>query len=174
MRESNRNKILDGVVRLIERDGVTGVTFDAVAAETGVTRGGVIYHFSSREDLILATHEHLAQQLETQLRDLAPDPECATDRYAAYVQSCTQDATRAELIMMLESAKDERLSQVWAGLIDHWAPPLPSGDEPFEMKRFLGRITADGLWAHQAMTGISLSPEVKSRVIHAILEMVSK
>jgi hypothetical protein len=34
MRESNRDKILDGVVRLIERDGVTAVTFDAVAAET--------------------------------------------------------------------------------------------------------------------------------------------
>ena len=36
MRESNRDKILDGVVRLIERDGVTAVTFDAVAAETPV------------------------------------------------------------------------------------------------------------------------------------------
>jgi AcrR family transcriptional regulator len=96
MRESNRDKILDGVVRLIERDGVTAVTFDAVAAETGITRGGIIYHFSSRDELILATHQHLARQWEAQLLSLTPDPDLPADRYKAYVQSCSRDATRAE------------------------------------------------------------------------------
>jgi AcrR family transcriptional regulator len=153
MRESNRDKILDGVVRLIERDGVTAVTFDAVAAETGITRGGIIYHFASRDELLL-------------------DPDLPTDRYAAYVQSCSRDATRAELLMMLESAGDKRLVQVWSEVIDHWAPPVPQADDPVGLAHFLARIAADGLWAHRAMAGRPLPPEVKAMVTGSLLKMM--
>ena len=172
MRESNRDKILDGVVRLIERDGVTAVTFDAVAAETGITRGGIIYHFASRDELLLATHQHLARHWEEQLRSLAPDPDLPTDRYAAYVQSCSRDATRAELPMMLESAGDKRLVQVWSEVIDHWAPPVPQADDPVGLAHFLARIAADGLWAHRAMAGRPLPPEVKAMVTGSLLKMM--
>lgn len=172
MRESNRDKILAAVVRLIERDGFTAVTFDAVAAETGITRGGIIYHFPSREELILATHHHLAREWEEQLRALAPDPESPSDRYTAYIQSCTRDATRAELLMMLESIKDERQTQVWSALIDHWAPPVPKDDDPVAMAHFLARIAADGLWAHRAMGGRRLPPEARAVITRAILDMV--
>ena len=48
MRTSNRRKILDAIIAIVERDGITAVTFDAVAAETGLTRGGLLYHFPSR------------------------------------------------------------------------------------------------------------------------------
>lgn len=172
MRESNRDKILDGVVRLIERDGVTAVTFDAVAAETGITRGGIIYHFSSRDELILATHQHLARQWEAQLLSLTPDPDLPADRYKAYVQSCSRDATRAELLMMLESAGDERLAQVWSEVMDHWAPPAPQVDDPVGRANFLARIAADGLWAHRPMGGRPLSPEVKAMVTDSLLRMM--
>jgi AcrR family transcriptional regulator len=174
MRESNREKILDGVVRLIERDGVTAITFDAVAAETGITRGGIIYHFSSREELILATHQHLARQWEAQMRSLTPDPDLPADRYRAYVQSCSRDATRAELLMMLESAGDERLVQVWSEVIDRWAPPAPQSDDPVGLTHFLARIAADGLWAHRTMTGRPLPPEVKAKVSGSIIKLIGQ
>lgn len=172
MRESNRDKILDGVVRLIERDGITAVTFDAVAAEAGITRGGIIYHFPSRDELILATHQHLARQWEAQLRSLASDPDRPADRYKAYVQSCSRDATRAELLMMLESGGDERLAQVWSEVIDYWAPPAAQADDPVGRANFLARIAADGLWAHRVMGGRPLSPEVKAMVTESLLRMM--
>lgn len=172
MRESSRNRILDGAIRLIERDGVTAVTFDAVAAETGLTRGGVIYHFPSREDLILATHEHLAASWEAHLQELAPDPDNPTDRHIAYITSCLRDATRAELLLMLESRRDPRLAQVWSGLIDHWAPPVPRGDDPRAMARFVARITSDGLWTQQAITGLSLPSALKAQMLETMLAML--
>ena len=74
MRPSNRSKILDAAVRVIHRDGVTGITFDSVAAESGVTRGGMMYHFPSREALVQALHQHLAEQWETSLELSAGKP----------------------------------------------------------------------------------------------------
>ena len=71
MRTSNRRKILDAIIAIVERDGITAVTFDAVAAETGLTRGGLLYHFPSREALILAAHQHLADQWEAGMEKIA-------------------------------------------------------------------------------------------------------
>ncbi|WP_221175306.1 TetR/AcrR family transcriptional regulator, partial [Staphylococcus aureus] len=46
--------------------GITAVTFDSVAAAAGITRAGIIYHFPSRDDLIAAIHQRLADRWERQ------------------------------------------------------------------------------------------------------------
>ena len=51
MRTSKRDRILDAAVNVINRDGVRAVTFESVAAEAKLTRGGLLYHFPSREAL---------------------------------------------------------------------------------------------------------------------------
>ena len=175
MRTSNRRKILDAIIAIVERDGITAVTFDAVAAETGLTRGGLLYHFPSREALILAAHQHLADQWEAGMEKIAggkADTVEPAERDAAYIQSCAQMARRVELLMMLESAGDERLAQVWSEVMDHWAPPAPQVDDPVGRANFLARIAADGLWAHRAMGGRPLSPEVKAMVTDSLLRMM--
>lgn len=108
MRPSNRSKILDAAIRVVHRDGVTGITFESVAAEAGLTRGGMLYHFPSRDALLLGIHEHLANQWEALLEKVAGKPAheaSAEERFAAYVQACAQGkSTRVELQLMLEGA----------------------------------------------------------------------
>ncbi|MFD8943837.1 TetR/AcrR family transcriptional regulator, partial [Streptomyces californicus] len=67
MRTSKRTQILDAATRVVQREGVKSVTFDSVAAEAGVTKGGLLYHFASREDLVQAIHQHLADRWEADL-----------------------------------------------------------------------------------------------------------
>jgi AcrR family transcriptional regulator len=75
VRPSNRDRILDAAVRVIQREGVTAVTFDSVAAEAELTRGGIMYHFPSRDDLLVAIHQHLADSWEASLLESATHPE---------------------------------------------------------------------------------------------------
>jgi AcrR family transcriptional regulator len=58
-RPSKRTNILDAALRVAERDGVTGITLDAVAQEAGLTKAGLMYHFPSREALLWGIQEHL-------------------------------------------------------------------------------------------------------------------
>lgn len=114
MRPSNRNKILDAAIRVVHREGVTGITFESVALEAGLTRGGMLYHFPSRDALLLGIHEHLACQWETLLEKVAGKPAheaSAQERIAAYVQACTDGrSTRVELQLMLEGATQPELA----------------------------------------------------------------
>lgn len=171
MRTSKRTRILDAVVAIIQRDGVTAVTFDAVGAEAKLTRGGLLYHFPSREELILATHRHLAEGWEKEMVKAAgKDAATATpeERLAAYVQTCAKAANRAELILMLESVNEPGFSEIWQDVIDRWTPPVPDPDEP-ALSRFIARIAADGLWIHEALSSRPLPKKLKDRIARQIV-----
>ena len=48
----DRGALLDAAERVVLRDGAGQLTMDAVAAEAGVSKGGVLYAFSSKDALI--------------------------------------------------------------------------------------------------------------------------
>lgn len=51
---SQRDLLLDAAETVAAREGVARLTFDAVAAEAGVSKGGLLHYFSSKEQLIEA------------------------------------------------------------------------------------------------------------------------
>lgn len=57
-----RTRLLDATVECLVKYGYAGTTTPRVAEIAGVTRGAQIHHFRSKEDLVVAAIEHLAQQ----------------------------------------------------------------------------------------------------------------
>jgi AcrR family transcriptional regulator len=51
---SSREKILDAAMRVAIRDGFLAMTLEAVAQEAAVSKGGLLYHFASKDELIAA------------------------------------------------------------------------------------------------------------------------
>jgi AcrR family transcriptional regulator len=75
-----RTRLLDATVECLVAHGYAGTTTQRVAELAGVTRGAQVHHFRSKEDLVVAAIEHLAQQrTQAAVRDLGraqatPDP----------------------------------------------------------------------------------------------------
>jgi AcrR family transcriptional regulator len=57
-----RARLLDATIECLVTYGYAGTTTPRVAELAGVTRGAQIHHFRSKEDLVVAAIEHLAQQ----------------------------------------------------------------------------------------------------------------
>jgi AcrR family transcriptional regulator len=57
-----RTRLLDATIECLVAYGYAGTTTPRVAERAGVTRGAQIHHFPSKEDLVVAAIEHLAQQ----------------------------------------------------------------------------------------------------------------
>jgi AcrR family transcriptional regulator len=57
-----RTRLLDATIECLVTYGYAGTTTPRVAELAGVTRGAQIHHFRSKEDLVVAAIEHLAQQ----------------------------------------------------------------------------------------------------------------
>ena len=68
MRPSNRSKILDAAIRVVHRDGVTGITFESVAAEAGLTRGALYHNFGDKKGLLQAVIDQIDAEMLARMR----------------------------------------------------------------------------------------------------------
>jgi AcrR family transcriptional regulator len=67
-----RTRLLDATIDCLVTYGYAGTTTPRVAERAGVTRGAQIHHFRSKEDLVVAAIEHLAQQrVQAAVREFA-------------------------------------------------------------------------------------------------------
>ncbi|MFB7230901.1 TetR/AcrR family transcriptional regulator [Streptomyces fimicarius] len=192
MRTSKRTQILDAATRVVQREGVKSVTFDSVAAEAGLTKGGLLYHFASRDDLIQAIHQHLADRWEADLVAAAGKPAAEAtrdERLAAYTRVAIQSATRAELLLMLEGSTNTGHAAVWEAVTERWAPPPPPApapasapapapasatDDPAALDRFILRLAADGLWLYESLTSDRLDPAMRQAVAERIADALDQ
>ncbi|MFD9740904.1 TetR/AcrR family transcriptional regulator [Umezawaea sp. NPDC059074] len=69
--ERRRQAILEATLRVIERDGVAGVSHRSVAREAGVPTTSTTYYFASLDDLLIATLTWSADLLARDSADLA-------------------------------------------------------------------------------------------------------
>lgn len=67
-REDPRADILEAAQRVVARQGSTGLSIDAVAKEAGLSKGGVLHHFPSKDALLSGFIEFFAQRASTVVR----------------------------------------------------------------------------------------------------------
>jgi AcrR family transcriptional regulator len=60
---NKRSLILDSAAQIVEQSGAAHLTIDAVAAVAGVSKGGVLYHFPSKQALLEGMLERLMEQM---------------------------------------------------------------------------------------------------------------
>ena len=69
--QKTRDAVLRAAAQVLVRLGVGAFTIDAVAQEAGITKGGVLHHFPSKDALITSLIEQVTQmfnqRLETEL-----------------------------------------------------------------------------------------------------------
>lgn len=179
-RPSKRGDILDGAVRVAEEHGIGGVSIDSVAAEAGVTKQGLLYHFPSRQELLLGLYDRIAQEWEAELVDALEVPleqATAADRLRAYVAVSIPPMRRAELAYLADAGAHPELFSPWAQVVARWAPatPVPGADgelDDAEVRLLLARVAADGLWSQEALTGISLPAELRERLAAEIVALL--
>ncbi|MDW5593103.1 TetR/AcrR family transcriptional regulator [Conexibacter stalactiti] len=171
MRPSSKVQLLEAAVHVTARDGIAGVTLEAVASEAGLTKAGLLYHFRSKEALLEAVQHHLLERLEGQLLDALGRPlEEATpqEAAAAYLSMISSEMPRrADLIFVLESMAHPYLARPWDELMERWIPQ-PRSARSVAVDLFLTRMAVDGIWLFDATSGTPLSPSVRQALIERI------
>lgn len=66
---ATRAALLDATVACLVELGYTGTTSAAVAERAGLSRGAQLHHFGTRDQLVVAAVEHLAQKRLRSVRD---------------------------------------------------------------------------------------------------------
>lgn len=85
--QDTKDLILHAAVAVIRRDGLAA-TLEDIAAEAGVSKGGLVYHYRSKQALLLALGEWLAQTFVNQVSEHRdPDDTAPGSLTRAYIRA---------------------------------------------------------------------------------------
>ena len=95
-----RRALIDAAVRILSRDGWDKFSLDAVAAEAGVSKGGLLHHFRTKQALLEGTLGHLFDVFRARVEaHHAAETPTAGRWLRAYVRASFEDYLPATGIM---------------------------------------------------------------------------
>lgn len=137
--EEARKAALDATIDLVLEEGIEGLTFEDVAARTGVARSTLYRHFGSKQALVVAAAQQCFVQSPT------PDTgDLATDLLAIFDQSKqVDDEHRVPDIMpvlLAASHRDDELHRLLLDMIEERRRPIRT---VLRLAQLRGEISTD-------------------------------
>lgn len=171
-------KIMDAAERIIVREGVLHLTLDAVAAEAGMSKGGLLYHFPTKDALIQGMVEHLTEEAQTTIeRYIAQDPE-PKGRYTRAILAINFPEAHSEAdrhkqvagaLLAAVFTNPKFLDPVRAVYRQGYARLLEDGIDP--VRAHVISLAADGLWMSDMMGLPGPDPAWRRQVIDTLYQM---
>jgi AcrR family transcriptional regulator len=86
-KSKTRAAILAAAERVMSEQGITNLTLDLVAKEAGVSKGGLLYHFASKDELIMGLLDEGYNRFEQRVNERAENASDARRAlFRAYVE----------------------------------------------------------------------------------------
>lgn len=149
-RPNQSESILDAVIEHLREEGVLALSLDSAAKAAGMTKPGLMYHFSTKAVLVSALVDRIVDGHEHELVELlgrAPEEAAAHERHAAYVRwALTTTHDTVELIMLTDPKLWDQMTERWSERLTPWLA-VPEGTPESERVRLHAvRLLADGAW----------------------------
>jgi AcrR family transcriptional regulator len=179
--DDTKSKLLNAAESVALRDGVAHLTLDAVAAEAKFSKGGVLYHFPTKDALIRGMVERLIEQTDKELNRLAgEDPEPTGRLLRSYLRVTFPEA----------GTSPARANQVAAVLLSailtnpHLLDPVSKHFADFQRRLVsegldervvhIVRLAADGLWLSEMLRFPGPEGDARQALIDRLFELTRK
>jgi AcrR family transcriptional regulator len=174
-----RARLLQAAIAVIQTQGVERLTLDAVAKEAGVSKGGLLYHFASKEALVVGSIQYLLDDFEAAIAaelDRDNNPNAPGSWLRAYVNATfNYKNLPTSLIFSLLSAvtMNPELLKPAQSRFDDWQHKcLAKGLDP--VRASLVRLATDGL-GYAEMLGEQLPNEaLRQQLLEMLLAMIQE
>jgi len=172
-----RERLLDSAETVLAEHGTQGLTLAAVAAHAGVSKGGLLYHFATKDALITGLIERLIEGFDALVAHYRGErPGWYTRAYIeatfAVLAEKDTDLARRRWAAVCAAATDPELRAPLARAQRRW---MSEGldEEPDPDLSQLARLAADGVWEAAELDASLLGPERLAGLRARLLALVS-
>ncbi|WP_067725998.1 TetR/AcrR family transcriptional regulator [Oceanobacillus damuensis] len=172
-RNSRKLDILDAASKIVNERGIFNLTLDAVAAEAGFSKGGLLYHYPSKEALVRGMVEHLAENYQEKVQaDMDKDPEQIGKWIRAYVNvtfNQTDENKNKNAVLLAAKAVGPELLDPIREVYESWKDQAEKdGIDP--MKATIIQLAADGIWLSELFDINRMEDSKKEEVFQALIK----
>lgn len=141
-------QLLLNTAQIIAEEGMQKLTMDYVAKKSNLTKGGVLYHFDSKDTLLIKMNEYVIEQfnevLEKHLGRLTGAYQY-TRAYGLATIEYMKDNDALLPAVFISSLENKQCARLWETTLQKWEQPFEEDiGEPSLMLEF--RMLCDGLW----------------------------
>lgn len=173
-RKSSKDMILDAAERVIRRQGMAATTIEGVAAEAGVSKGGLFYHFSSKKEMLFQLVERYEKKfldMRKEVYDSLPEGPhrlLKATIVASIKNPAKSNASISNVLALLDDVDmRKKILEVkyrtFTEISEGYAHPE---------KVAVAMLAADGLWVMDLFSGEAVSAEFQEKIIAELLRMV--
>lgn len=172
---ATRQLLLDVTASIVLEKGLSGLTLDGVAKGAGVSKGGLLHHFPSKQHLIDALITSIHQQFVEKLKRASDaDPDEVGKLTRAYLLAGTMDrddnAARLCNVISVEDRGNQTMKSLWSNFLSSMLDPKNSGGADPVMLAIV-RLATDGLWLAE-LEGVFVGPrELRQAIVQRLEEM---
>ncbi|NED98339.1 TetR/AcrR family transcriptional regulator [Phytoactinopolyspora alkaliphila] len=155
-RPSSRDRILDALQRILMQEGLHAVTLESVADHAGVSKGGLLYHFPTKEAMLDSFVQRMCEAAEHEFQEA----EQAEDIVAFYLRVSVPGSSDAALMWSLVASlrtndvASSEARQLVADIFSRWEDILRRRiSDPVTAE--IVRLVGDGLYL-RALAGLSV------------------
>lgn len=174
-KEQKRELILSTVSQLIREEGVEKLTLEAVATKAGISKGGLLYHFPSKDALILGMIEQLSDRFITDFRSRAEEDIESKGKWTrSYVDTSVQEEL-CDLYVGISAAhftNPEMLQQLQETYVE--IQEKMEHDEVDPVRSTMARLAIDGLWLADMFGLASPQGAFRQQIIEHIKESIQE
>ncbi len=174
--DATRRSVLAAAAEIVVRDGAAKLTLDAVAERCGLSKGGILHHFSTKDSLISAMIEDVVGGFEADLQRNMQGESGPGSFARAFLRACLDRegivtrtikvsagiiaavAINTQLLAPLRTRYGE-----WSARLEH------DGIDPAIAE--LVRSAADGLWLGNVLELGSTSAALRKRMFAKLIEL---
>jgi AcrR family transcriptional regulator len=159
---------------VIRRDGAQALTLDAVAAEAGVSKGGLLYHFKSKRQLLDAMVARWMDEWEAEFdADMSGDGFVASFVKTSHLGGAGQEERAAETGLLAAIAGEPAVLAAVRDRYATWQDRVErEGSDPVEAT--VARLAADGLWLADLLGLAPPQGQLREQVLARLLELARR
>lgn len=173
MRSNSRSDILDAAMRVVDTVCSADITYQAVATQAGLTKAGLMYHFPSRDLMMIAVIEHVIERWQSELHKTLEKPleeSTLSERVQAFVRFAGEGGvTQGEFVVFSEAVRRPELSLPWLNYLKTW---FGFSDGTDSTTLLLVWLAANGLWVAEATGILTIETTQRAALLTSLLELI--
>jgi AcrR family transcriptional regulator len=174
-----RERILEAAERVVGDVGAARVTLDVVAQAAGVSKGGLLYHFPSKESLLGALAQRYVHGMEQCIE--AAKLGLNAGEHSRDLKACIMGILGSDLrsakamgaALLAAAANDLSLLEVIRERIAAYTAELAASSSDFS-RAVIVTLAIDGLMMRESLGISSFTAEQRERVVKELLKLADE
>ncbi len=173
---SARERVIEAAERVVAEVGAARLTLDAVAHAAGVSKGGLLYHFPSKESLLVALSHRYVDSIhgciDSARTKVAEGPAQELKACVQGILGSDQCMRAMSAVLLATAANDLKLLEVIRErMAEHMQELSTSSDFA---RAAIVALAVDGLMMRESLRISPFSAEQREAVVNKLLELADE